>query len=289
MFPHFCNHCFRECKYYKTLKLHVSRCGHVLCTDCVRPSCRICSRPMESVPLNNQMPNGMADYFADPLKHYRHFQKIYKFHNEQEKLYVQHFCQHFEENTKRLQKHLQGFMKMHGALTAELANEQERIEKCQAYLSYYERKSSNDSNAMQMAVPRPQPRLRYPPSRTLYPDVNQRNDNPRSSSSSSNFLFGDMKLQMITPPPRTPSISTTNGGSTSDQASRCGGGDDDEDSSCSRPRKRFPAPSRRSTADHRVHRTQSMFTPVGHCLRPTHASTITSSTSTTSNIQKFPF
>lgn len=102
---------------------------------------------MQFVPLSNPMPDILAKYFIHPKVHYRHYQKVFKFQNQQEKLYIQHFYTHHKHNMKRLQQGLHVLIKTHSTLSAELANEQQRIRKCQTYLSYYEGKmKSNNSN-----------------------------------------------------------------------------------------------------------------------------------------------
>lgn len=161
---------------------------------------------MHHVTLTDQLEDGMAEFFIASEKHYRRYQKVYKFQLKQQKLYFQHFYEYQKHDSKRLRKDLRIFMDTYSNLTAGLSHEQERIGKCQVYLSYYEHKSMRQSTNYL----RPQPRLRYPPLKTISVDnQSDKSNNLSDNKSTGNSLrMGSTHSNWFTPPPRTPSLST---------------------------------------------------------------------------------
>lgn len=155
MFPFSCNKCFR--KYESTLQLHLNRCGHVICQNCLGSNCAVCSRPVKSLPISAKMPREVAEYFTDPLKYYQKFKQIAKFHREQQRLYAQHYLEVQKTEYKKLEEQMQGFSKLEQSLKSDLEAEREKVRKCKEQLACFERRVENGCYEQ-----RPQPvKLRF--------------------------------------------------------------------------------------------------------------------------------
>lgn len=112
--------------------------------------------------IQKQMPQSMKEYFEDPLKRYRHFQKVMKFHYEQERQLVTHLCATNELQLKKVQDEIQGLHKLQQNLNERVARERERVRKLKEYIAYHERRLEQ-ARYMTPPATSPQPRLRYPP------------------------------------------------------------------------------------------------------------------------------
>lgn len=159
MFPFYCNKCFRRRKYDISLELFVSRCGHILCRDCLNENCGICSRPFSPVAINKDMPTSMAEYFSSPMKQYQHYKKVMKFHHEQEKRLVDHLCKSNAEENKKLDNELKGYAKLNDTIKKKIEHERERIRKLREYTSYYDRRFEQARYMTPPIVSQPRPRF----------------------------------------------------------------------------------------------------------------------------------
>ncbi|XP_037885050.1 RING finger protein narya-like [Glossina fuscipes] len=140
--PFSCNKCFGKDEE-GTLQLHLSRCGHIICQNCLGSNCAVCSRPVKSLPISAKMPREVAEYFIDPLKYYQKFKQIAKFHREQQRLYAQHYIEVQKTEYKKLDEEMQGFSKLEQCLQSDLKAEREKVRKCKEQLACFERRLEN--------------------------------------------------------------------------------------------------------------------------------------------------
>ncbi|XP_065361823.1 RING finger protein nenya-like [Calliphora vicina] len=203
MFHFYCNHCFRRRKFETSMQLFISRCGHILCNDCVQDNCCICKRPFTAVAVNKEMPRSMAEYFVSPMKQYQDYQKKMKFHYVQERRLVEHLCRSNAEENKRVESEIQGYTKLDDSIVRHIAHERERIRKLREYIAYYNRRFEH-ANYMTPPITS-QPRPRYPSRRSS-------TENISSNLPNTNIRF----TQPIRPNlvlPNSPTISDNNSSS----------------------------------------------------------------------------
>lgn len=205
MFPFHCNQCFRRSKT-ESLDLSMSRCGHILCSDCMQPNCCICGRPYERVPINKDMPQSMAEYFSDPIKQYQHYRKVVKFQHEQERRLVQHLCQTTEEGIKKAREEQQAYAKIQEALKRDMEREREKIRKLKEYIKYHESRFIQTGYMAPPIIDQPRPR---------YPPRSHSMDNIATTSESRNRYIGPIMQHISRPlPPHVSSPSLTSSHST---------------------------------------------------------------------------
>ncbi|XP_061388966.1 RING finger protein narya-like [Musca vetustissima] len=86
------------------------------------------------------MPPSMSEYFEDPIKAYRRYQKIVKFHFDQERSIGIHLYRSNEAAIRKLTAELQGFNELKRKLIQTKEKERERIRKLKEYVAYHERR-----------------------------------------------------------------------------------------------------------------------------------------------------
>ncbi|XP_075170523.1 RING finger protein narya-like [Haematobia irritans] len=205
MFPLHCNSCFCRQKFEPNRKFHVSRCGHIICKECLQPNCPLCSKPYNAIEIRKDMPPAMVQYFDDPIKHYRHYQNIMKFHYEQEAMLTDHMTTSQDAQIKKLEGELKAFARIQKTLDDKLEQERNRIRKLKEYIAYHERR-------MEMAPPTTpsitaQPKFRYPSSR------HKTSSDEGKSKSRECLDFMPQLTQTIRAhyaPPRSPTLSNPN-------------------------------------------------------------------------------
>uniref|UniRef100_A0A1I8PI76 RING-type domain-containing protein n=1 Tax=Stomoxys calcitrans TaxID=35570 RepID=A0A1I8PI76_STOCA len=161
MFPLHCNKCFCRQKFETNRLFHISRCGHVICKECLQSTCPLCSKPYNGIAIQKDMPVSMQEYFEDPIKRYLHYQKVMRFHYEQERMLVIHWTNENNTVMKRLEQEIQAYNKLQKTLEERVECERTRVRKLKEYIAYHERRMEQ---ARYMTPPiTAQPRFRYPP------------------------------------------------------------------------------------------------------------------------------
>lgn len=198
MFSFYCNQCFCQRKLNPSLELNVSRCGHILCKNCVQEICCVCSRPFNGIPINNKMPQTMAQYFANPFKQYQNFLKVTKFHYEQEQRLVQHMCESIESEQKKTLQERQKYLQLQEILKMEAHKERQKINKMREYIAFHERRLEQ----VQYMTPslRVQPRPRYPAKKNIMEKL--------APPSSDSMMIQQLSTNVFYP--RSPTVSANN-------------------------------------------------------------------------------
>lgn len=202
MFPLHCNKCFCTRKLEPKRLFNISRCGHIICQQCLQSKCRICSKSYNAIPIQKEMPASMLEYFDDPIKSYRHYQKVAKFHYDQERSLGIHLYRTNEAAIQKVTAELQAFNKLHVKLTQTKEKERERIRKLKEYIAYFERRLEQSRYVKPPVAA--QPRYRYP----------SRHKNTQDSSGVMPVVDCMPQLTQTArshyAPPRSPTLSNNN-------------------------------------------------------------------------------
>lgn len=147
MFRLHCNKCHKHRVHQPSLALHLSRCQHVLCAECLDSSskdkkCPLCSLALQTIPICRSMPSGMAQYFQDPNRYLQLYRKISKFQADQRTSDNLGFSRQMEQKSK-MERQLQGYNKMEAKLNQQIKRESQRIRELRDYISYHEDQSSS--------------------------------------------------------------------------------------------------------------------------------------------------
>ncbi|XP_017041689.1 RING finger protein nenya [Drosophila ficusphila] len=142
MFRIHCNRCYCQRTLEPTVVFHLTRCQHVLCDTCISDSslekkCPICKEVLNGIPINRDMPRGMAEYFADPFRFQQLYRKISEFQSNQrasDNMGFYRQMQQHESNKLRLE----GFSKLKDQLDKQIQKEKKRIAELRAYIAYHE-------------------------------------------------------------------------------------------------------------------------------------------------------
>ncbi|XP_052835808.1 RING finger protein nenya [Drosophila gunungcola] len=142
MFRIHCNKCFCRRNTNPTLVFHMSRCQHVICETCLSQSseekkCPVCKVELTTVPINRQLPRGVANYFEDPLRFQVLYRKISKFQVDQRASDNRGFYRQMQEHEKNKLR-LEGFCKMEAQINQQIQLEKKRIADLRAYISFHE-------------------------------------------------------------------------------------------------------------------------------------------------------
>ncbi|KAH8356601.1 hypothetical protein KR200_009185 [Drosophila serrata] len=188
MFRLHCNKCYHLRTHEPTMAFHLSRCHHIICANCLESSlkdqkkCPLCSAPLQTIPIERSMPSGMAQYFEDPTRFLKLYQKISKFQSDQRNSDNLGFWRQMEQQ-RDMELQLEGYNKIEAQLNQQLKLEKQRIAELRRYLAYHEKAAPSSS----------------------------------SQGSSVMEVRGSRNNQKRCPRPRTPSVTTTTDNSMSDE------------------------------------------------------------------------
>ncbi|KAH8345102.1 RING finger protein nenya-like [Drosophila kikkawai] len=153
MFRLHCNKCYHLRSQEPTLALNLTRCHHIICANCLERSsledpkkCPLCSQPLQTIPIDRNMPSGMAQYFEDPTRFLKLYQKISKFQGDQRTSDNVGFWQQMERQ-RDLELQLQGYNKIEMQLNQQIEREKKRIEEMRKYIEYYEKAAPSGSSS----------------------------------------------------------------------------------------------------------------------------------------------
>lgn len=170
MFRLHCNKCYRSRNLEPALTFHMTRCHHILCAGCLDDTsedhkCPLCSLALQTMPINRNMPSGMANYFEDPTRFLQLYRKISKFQCDQRASDNLGFSRQMEKK-RDMELRLEGFGKMEAQLNQQINMEKLRIAELRDYISYHEqpdpqtlrRRSMDDFKELSSSQKRRRPR-----------------------------------------------------------------------------------------------------------------------------------
>ncbi|KAH8238623.1 hypothetical protein KR032_011745, partial [Drosophila birchii] len=150
MFRLHCNKCYHLRSQEPTLALHLSRCHHIICAKCLESStrdqkkCPLCSAPLQTLPIDRNMPSGMAQYFEDPTRFLKLYQKISKFQSDQRTSDNLGFWRQMEQEHE-MELQLEGYKKIEAQLHKQIKAERQRIAEMRRYIAHHETAASTSS------------------------------------------------------------------------------------------------------------------------------------------------
>ncbi|XP_016986075.1 RING finger protein nenya-like [Drosophila rhopaloa] len=207
MFRVHCNKCFSHRSKDQTMVFNMTRCQHVICKTCVTESssekkCPICKQELHSIPINGNLPRGVACYFEDPLQFLGLYRKISKFQTDQRASDNLGFYRQMQEHEKNKLR-LDGFGKMEAQINQQIEIEKKRIDEHRAYISYHEeavqktKRSSMDDQSQTRDFQKPRINQRRRGVRPRTPSISTSNN---SQSDVVSFLDSDTDFPTICTP-----------------------------------------------------------------------------------------
>ncbi|XP_017835594.1 RING finger protein nenya-like [Drosophila busckii] len=136
MFQPRCNKCIKDAD--AGLLLSITRCQHILCSQCIKTSndknrCPICMAELKSVPINRNMPHNISHYFDNPSKYLKLYRDISRFQMEQRAYTYNHYATQ-ELHAKERKSELRGYLRLDEQICKKIEIEKKRIKELRNYI-----------------------------------------------------------------------------------------------------------------------------------------------------------